>query len=94
MALSAAFIVHTIIGASSRWNFLNVYATSYYKITQNPYLFITEDSYASPLSLFCMGLGMRIGIRFEKSIGTFFTTIFATFMGSLFTFLSAFMPNF
>jgi len=63
MALAGAFMVHVIIGASSRWNFLNVYATSFYKVTVNPYLVVVEDSYASPLSLFCMGLGMRIGMR-------------------------------
>lgn len=33
MGLLGAFIVHLIIGASSRWNMLNSYATSYYKVT-------------------------------------------------------------
>lgn len=63
MGLCGAFLVHLVIGASSRWNLVNVYITSFYKITNNPYLIVTEDSYASPLSLFCMGLGMRVGIR-------------------------------
>jgi hypothetical protein len=34
MGLLGAFIVHLIIGASSRWNMLNSYATSYYKVNQ------------------------------------------------------------
>jgi len=34
MGLLGAFIVHLIIGASSRWNMLNIYATSYYKVHQ------------------------------------------------------------
>lgn len=36
MGLLGAFIVHLIIGASSRWNMLNAYATSYYKVLPLP----------------------------------------------------------
>lgn len=94
MALAGAFLVHVVIGASSRWNFLNVYVTSYYKILENPYLVTTEDSYASPLSLFCMGVGMRAGIRLEKAIGSFYTTTVALALASGCSFVSASMPNF
>ncbi len=86
--------MHLMIGASSRWNMLNAYATSYYKVLNNPYLVINEDSYASPLSLFCLGLGMRGGIRLEKAVGTLFTCIIALSIASLAVFLSSYMPNF
>lgn len=36
MGLLGAFLVHLIIGASSRWNMLNAYATSYYKVALSP----------------------------------------------------------
>jgi hypothetical protein len=94
MGLLGAFCVHLMIGASARWNMLNAYATSYYKITSNPYLIISEDSYASPLSLFCMGVGMRAGIRMEKAVGPLYTCAIAMFFSAAAVFVSAYMPTF
>lgn len=72
---------------------LNAYATSYYKVLDQPYLVINEDSYASPLSLFCMGLGMRAGIRLDRAVGTFLTCIIAMGGASFTAFLSSYMPS-
>ena len=63
MALFGSFLIHLCIGASYRWNMLNIYVTSYYKVLDDPYLDATHDSIVAPISLFCMGLGMRLGIR-------------------------------
>lgn len=63
LALVGGFIINLVIGSSYRWNMINPYITSYYKITTQPYLIISQDSFAAPLSLFFMGLGMRVGIR-------------------------------
>lgn len=73
---------------------LNAYATSFYKITSNPYLIISEDSYASPLSLFCMGVGMRAGIRMEKAVGPLYTCAIAMFCSAVAVFVSSYMPTF
>lgn len=94
MGLLGGFLVHLIIGASARWNMLNAYATSYYKLLNAPELIINEDSYASPLSLFCMGVGMRAGIRLEKAVGVLPTVVIAMATASLAIFLSSYMPNF
>lgn len=94
MGLLGAFCIHLIIGASSRWNMLNAYATSYYKVLNSPHLIINEDSYASPLSYFCMGIGMRTGIRLDKKLGTFLTCIFAVSLAAFANFMSSFMPHF
>ena len=40
MILLGSFIIHLIIGASSRWNMLNIYITSFYKVTRQPYLIV------------------------------------------------------
>ena len=73
---------------------LNAYATSFYKVTSNPYLIISEDSYASPVSLFCMGVGMRAGIRLEKAVGPLYTCIIAMFFSAVAVFVSSYMPTF
>ncbi len=91
MLLTGSFIIHLIIGASSRWNMLNPYITSFYKITNQPYLFVTEDSFASPLSLFCMGLGMRVGLRVNQTLGTLNTIIFSLFSAAGVVYVSSLM---
>lgn len=36
--LIGAFIIHLIIGAMARWGLINLYVSSYYKITSDPYI--------------------------------------------------------
>jgi hypothetical protein len=72
---------------------LNVYATSYYKVTSNPFLINKEDSIASPISLFCMGIGMRVGNKLVDFIGPLSTFIISVALAGIFLFSSSFMPN-
>lgn len=94
MGLVGAFIIHLIIGASNRWNMLNIYATSYYKIMDDPKLNITINVFGTPLALFFMGFGMRVGIKFNEIIGTLYCCIVAILIASTALFISSFMPNF
>lgn len=94
MALLGSFIIDLIIGASYRWNMVNIYITSYYKITTQPELQVTEDSIASPLSLFCMGIGMRAGLRVCEVLGVFPTLLLSMLLTSGAIYLSSYMPNF
>ena len=41
MLLLGSFIIHLMVGASNRWNMVNPYVTSFYKITEQPYLIVT-----------------------------------------------------
>lgn len=94
MALIGSFIIHLIIGASYRWNMVNPYITSYFKITSEPYLIIPHDSIASPLSLFCMGLGMRTGLRIQEFFGVTLTCILSFSLAAGSVYISSFMPSF
>lgn len=94
MALLGAFIIDLIIGASYRWNMINIYITSYYKVTVEPELLVTEDSIASPLSLFCMGVGMRAGVRLAQGIGVFPTLLLSMLLTTVVVYVSSYMPNF
>lgn len=64
------------------------------QILNAPHLIVSEDSYASPLSLFCMGLGMRAGIRLDKAVGTLITCGIGMAMAGVTMLLSSFMPTF
>ena len=94
IGLVGAFIIHMVIGSSNRWNMLNVYATSYYKIMENPEITIKADVFATPLALFFMGIGMRLGTRFNKITGTFLCCLIAMNLSSIILFISSFMPHF
>jgi hypothetical protein len=38
LGLLGAFFLHFIVGAIYRWAMINTYITSYYKITNDPYI--------------------------------------------------------
>jgi hypothetical protein len=89
-----AFLFHLIIGATNRWNMLNLYVTSYYKIINNPHHITKENSFAAPLGMFLIGVGMRLGFRFAQSIGTTNLSIISVLFSTLSMFACTFMPNF
>ena len=94
VGLAGAFLIHVVIGSSNRWNMLNVYATSYYKIMENPSLTIKVDVFGTPLSLFFMGIGIRLGTRFNKITGTFLSCLLAMNLSAVILFISSYMPHF
>lgn len=92
MGLVGAFLLHLIIGASNRWNMLNIYATSHYKLVDDPYLTTKEDSYAAPFGLFCTGVGMRLGLRLVQLIGPIPMYVLAISGACINLLASSFMP--
>lgn len=61
--LIGAFIVHLIIGAIYRWNMIAGYVGIYYETD-----WITPIG--APLSMFCAGLTMRLGVKLTEGLGS------------------------
>jgi hypothetical protein len=76
MGLLGAFIVHLIIGASSRWNMLNAYATSYYKVSPLPLRSSTRPTSSSakthtphPYPFFVWDWACELGSDWTRPLG-------------------------
>ena len=52
--------IHLIIGAYFQWGFINVYITSYYKITE-PNLTLESNGIVFPLMQLCIAPTMKAG---------------------------------
>ena len=53
-------LIHLIIGAYFQWGFINVYITSYYKITE-PNLTLESNGIVFPLMQLCIAPTMKAG---------------------------------
>ena len=52
-----------MIGSIYRWTIINPYITSFYKITSDPHIETKKDAFVGPLSMFCIGLTMKFGLK-------------------------------
>ena len=89
-----AFILHLLIGAIYRWPMINLYVTSYYKITNDPYLEANENSIGTPIFMLSVGLTMKLGIKLCKKLGKMMVVCTTIVMLVLSLQLSCQMPSF
>ena len=94
LGVLGAFFLHILIGAIYRWSMINSYITSFYKITDNPDLITKRDKIVAIISMFCVGLTMRLGSRLAKQIGTFWNLLIFVFLATICVLISSFMSNF
>lgn len=63
LGVLGAFMLHLLIGAIYRWAMVNAYISSYYKITNDPYLITSNDSIGAPISMLAVGITMKPALR-------------------------------
>ena len=85
--------LHLIIGSYFQWGFINVYITSYYRITE-PDLTLESNGVVFPLMQLCIAPTMKIGHMIGHRIGTFKFIIIVEILIALVVFCSSFIPNF
>lgn len=89
-----AFCLHLLIGAIYRWPMINVYATSFYKITNDPELTNNENSVGTPIFMFSVGLTMKYGLHLAKSIGKIPLFVVSVSMLTIVLHIAHLMPSF
>ena len=59
-------MLHLLFGAIYRWAMINVYITSYYKTTNDPFIETSRNSIGAPISMLAAGVTMKSAIRLSK----------------------------
>lgn len=87
-------MLHLLIGAIYRWAMVNAYISSYYKITNNPYITTSIDSVGAPLSMLAVGFTMKPALKIGMKTGKIPLIICSVLMLAASTLISSFMPTF
>lgn len=85
--------IHMIVGSLYQWGIINIYFTSFYKITE-PNLRLENTGVVFPIMMTCIGIGMRPGIHLAEKIGTFWTLVAIEFVAAILVLASSFIPVF
>ena len=93
MGCFGGLFIHMIVGSLYQWGIINIYFTSFYKITE-PSLKLENTGVVFPIMMTCIGIGMRPGIHIAERIGTFWTLLAIEFAAALIVLASSFIPTF
>ena len=63
VGILGAFLLATIIGAGNRFSLINVYVSSFYKLTADPHLDFKKNGFVGPLQIACVGLTLKLGLK-------------------------------
>lgn len=85
--------IHLIVGAYFQWGFINVYITSYYKITE-PELTLESNGIVFPLMQLCIAPTMKFGTMLANYFGSFPVLITVEILVAGVVFASSFLSNF
>lgn len=85
--------IHLIIGAYFQWGFINVYVTSYYKITE-PSLTLESNGIVFPLMQLCIAPTMKAGTLLANKFGAFPTLVVIEILIAGVVFASSYLPTF
>lgn len=85
--------IHLIVGSLYQWGIINIYVTSFYKLSQSD-LTLENNGVIFPVMMICMGLTMRPGIMLAEKIGTLWVLVGFTLLSSGLVLITSFMPNF
>jgi hypothetical protein len=55
--------MHLVIGSLYQWGIINIYITSYHKISDNS-VTLEGNAIAFPIMMLCIGITMRLGLFF------------------------------
>lgn len=53
-------LIHLVIGSLYQWGIINIYITSYYRLTDSG-VTLESNAIAFPIMMICIGLTMRVG---------------------------------
>ena len=94
MGVAGAFMLHLLIGAIYRWAMINGYITSFYKITNDPYLETSKNSIGAPISMLAVGFTMKPALKLSQKTGKIFLILPAVLLLFASCFICSFMPSF
>lgn len=87
-------LLHLIIGACYRWSMINTFMSSYFKLTNDPYISIAQDSFGTPLYIFSVGLTMKPALKLSEKTGKLILIPFAVIMVAVSILIASMMPSF
>jgi hypothetical protein len=64
MGCLGGLFVELGIGSLYTWGIINIYVTSYYRLS-DPTVTLQQNAVAFPLMMLCQGLTMRLGLYFS-----------------------------
>lgn len=94
MGVTGAFMLHLLIGAIYRWAMINGYISSFYKITNDPYIETSKNSIGAPISMLAVGLTMKPALKLSQKTGKIFLILPAVLLLFASCFICSFMPSF
>lgn len=93
LACFGGMFIHLIIGAYFQWGFINVYITSYYRLTE-PELTLESNGIVFPLMQLCIAPTMKLGVVISQKIGSFPTLLIVEILIAGVVFASSYLPTF
>lgn len=94
MGVVGSFMLHLLIGAIYRWAMVNGYISSFYKITNDPYIETSKNSIGAPISMLAVGLTMKPSLKLSQKTGKVFLILAAVLLLFASTHICSYMPSF
>jgi OFA family oxalate/formate antiporter-like MFS transporter len=92
LAIFGGFLMHTVVGSFYQWGIVNIYYTSYFKLT-DPTNTLEKNAIVFPLMMFCVGLTMRLGLGFSELTHPLIALLVNYIIKSLTVLISSYMTT-
>ena len=73
---------------------VNGYISSFYKITNDPYIETSKNSIGAPISMLAVGLTMKPSLKLSQKTGKVFLILAAVLLLFASTHICSYMPSF
>lgn len=81
-----------IIGSFYQWSTINIYISSYFKIRDET-VTVESNAVAFPLTMFCVGLTMRLGLYLADKSHPILVLSISQFISALLVFIASYMDH-
>lgn len=85
--------IQLVVGSMYQWGIINLYVTSYYRLTDDHSLTLESTAVAFPLLFIMIGLMMRLGIYLSSISHPLIVLLACKTLEALSMFTASFMPN-
>ena len=87
------FLVQLIIGSKYQWGIINIYVTSFYRLTDSG-VTLEGNAIVFPVLMLTIGLTMRLGLWLCEKLHTAPVLYMNVLLFATLVFVSSYMPNF
>lgn len=84
--------IHLVIGSLYQWGIINIYITSYYKLSDEN-VNLEDNAIAFPAMMICIGLTMRFGLWLCELTHPLFVMALNVLLQAASIFISSYLPN-